>query len=79
LLHFNHPLSRVRKRTEYTIIAPSGKERAASLISTETGTLTTPIVAAAKDDALLLKKETVKVQVSTAFYGDRSKFKAYVL
>jgi hypothetical protein len=61
LSHFNHPLSRVRKKTGYTIIAPSGKERAASPTSTETGTLITPIVAAAKDDTLLLKKKTVKV------------------
>jgi hypothetical protein len=60
-------------------MAPSGKERAASPTPTEIGTSTTPIVAAAKDDALLLKKGTVKVQVPTAFYGDRSKFKAYVL
>jgi hypothetical protein len=60
-------------------MAPSGKERAASPTSTETGILITFIVTAAKDDALLLKKETVKVQIPTAFYGDRSKFKAYVL
>jgi hypothetical protein len=60
-------------------MAPSGKERAASPTPTETGTLISPTVIAAKDDALLLKKETVKVQVPTAFYGDRSKFKAYVL
>jgi hypothetical protein len=60
-------------------MAPSGKERAASLTPTETGTSTTATVIAAKDDALLLKKGTVKVQVPTAFYGDRSKFKAYVL
>jgi hypothetical protein len=79
LSHFNHPLSRVRKRTEYTTIAPSGKERAVSPTPTETGTLITATVIAAKDDALLLKKGTVKVQVPTAFYGDRNKFKAYVL
>jgi hypothetical protein len=42
-------------------MAPSGKERAASLTPTETGTLITATVIAAKDDALLLKKETVKV------------------
>jgi hypothetical protein len=42
-------------------MASLGKERAVSLISTETGTLITAIVAAAKDDALLLKKGTVKV------------------
>jgi hypothetical protein len=60
-------------------MAPSGKERAVSPILTETGTLITATVVAAKDDALLLKKGTVKVQVSTAFYGDRNKFKAYVL
>jgi hypothetical protein len=60
-------------------MAPSGKERAVSPTPTETGTSTTATVVAAKDDALLLKKGTVKVQVPTAFYGDRNKFKAYVL
>jgi hypothetical protein len=60
-------------------MAPSGKEKAASLTPTETGASITPTVIAAKDDALLLKKGTVKVQVPTAFYGDRNKFKAYVL
>jgi hypothetical protein len=60
-------------------MASSGKERAVSLTPTETGTLTSAIVITAKDDALLLKKETVKVQVPTAFYDDRNKFKAYVL
>jgi hypothetical protein len=38
-----------------------GKERAASLTPTKTGTLITATVVAAKDDALLLKKGTVKV------------------
>jgi hypothetical protein len=57
----------------------SGKKRVVSPTLTETGILITAIIIAAKDDALLLKKETVKVQVSTAFYGDRNKFKAYVL
>jgi hypothetical protein len=61
LLHFDYPLSRVRKRTGYTIIAPSGKERAVSLTPTETGAPITATVVAAKDDALLLKKGTVKV------------------
>jgi hypothetical protein len=61
LSHFNHPLSRVRKRTEYTTIAPSGKKRAVSPTPTETGTSTTTTVIAAKNDALLLKKGTVKV------------------
>jgi hypothetical protein len=42
-------------------MAPSGKERAASPTPTETGASTTATVVAAKDDALLLKKETVKV------------------
>jgi hypothetical protein len=79
LLHFNYPLSRVRKRTEYTTIAPLGKERAASPTSIETGASITATVIAAKDDALLLKKGTVKIQVPTAFYGERNKFKAYVL
>jgi hypothetical protein len=78
--YFDHPLSRVRKRTGCTTMAPSGKERAASPTPTETGgTMNTAIAVAAKDDALLLKKGTVKVQVPTAFYGERSKFKAYVL
>jgi hypothetical protein len=61
-------------------MAPSGKERAASPTPTETGsTTTTATVITAKDDALLLKKGTIKVQVPTAFHGERSKFKAYVL
>jgi hypothetical protein len=60
-------------------MAPSGKERAVSPTLTETGTSTTATVIAAKDDALLLKKGTVKVQIPTAFYGDRNKFKTYVL
>jgi hypothetical protein len=60
-------------------MAPSGKERAVSPTPTETGTLITVTAVAVKDDALLLKKGTVKVQVPTAFYGDRNKFKAYVL
>jgi hypothetical protein len=60
-------------------MAPLGKERAVSPTPTETGTLTIVTAVAAKDDALLLKKGTVKIQVPTAFYGDRNKFKAYVL
>jgi hypothetical protein len=61
-------------------MASLGKERAVSLTSTKTGSIIiTATVIAAKDDALLFKKETVKVQVPTAFYGERSKFKAYVL
>jgi hypothetical protein len=42
-------------------MAPSGKERAVSPTPTEIGTLITATVIAAKDDALLLKKGTVKV------------------
>jgi hypothetical protein len=42
-------------------MAPSGKERAVSPTPIETGTSITAIVVAAKDNALLLKKETVKV------------------
>jgi hypothetical protein len=42
-------------------MAPSGKKRAASPISTETGASITAIVITAKDDALLFKKGTVKV------------------
>jgi hypothetical protein len=61
LLHFDYPLSRVRKRTGYTIIAPSGKEKAFSPTLIETGVSITATVIAAKDDALLLKKGTVKV------------------
>jgi hypothetical protein len=79
LSHFNHPLSRVRKRTGYTTIAPLKKERAVSPTPTETGASTTTTVVTAKDDALLLKKGTVKVQVPTAFHREKSKFKAYVL
>jgi hypothetical protein len=60
-------------------MASSGKEKAVSPTPTEIGASITTTVIAAKDDALLLKKETVKVQVPTAFYGERSKFKAYVL
>jgi hypothetical protein len=41
LLHFDHPLSRVRKRIGYTTIAPSGKERAASPTLTEIGNVIT--------------------------------------
>jgi hypothetical protein len=61
LSHFDYPLSRVRKRIGYTIMAPSGKERAVSLTLTEIGTLITATVITAKDDTLLLKKGTVKV------------------
>jgi hypothetical protein len=61
-------------------MASSGKERAVSLTPTETGSITTTAtVITVKDDTLLLKKKTVKVQVPTAFYGERNKFKAYVL
>jgi hypothetical protein len=43
-------------------MASSGKERAVSLTPTETGALIiTATVVTAKDDALLLKKGTVKV------------------
>jgi hypothetical protein len=42
-------------------MAPSGKERAVSPTLTKTGILITVIAVAAKDDALLLKKGTVKV------------------
>jgi hypothetical protein len=42
-------------------MAPLGKERVASLTPTEIGTLIIATVITAKDDALLLKKETVKV------------------
>jgi hypothetical protein len=42
-------------------MASSEKEKAVSLTLTETGTLITAIVITAKDDALLFKKETVKV------------------
>jgi hypothetical protein len=42
-------------------MAPSGKERAVSPTPTKTGTSTTVTAVAAKDDALLLKKGTVKV------------------
>jgi hypothetical protein len=55
-------------------MASSGKERAVSLTPTELGS-----VAVTKDDPLLIKKGAPKVAVPTTFYGDRSKFKAYVL
>jgi hypothetical protein len=42
-------------------MAPLEKEKAVSPIPTETGASTTAIVITAKDDTLLLKKETVKV------------------
>jgi hypothetical protein len=42
-------------------MAPLGKERAVSLTPTEIGTLIIATAVTAKDDALLLKKETVKV------------------
>jgi hypothetical protein len=42
-------------------MAPSGKERAVSPTPTETGASITATVVAAKDDALLLKRGTVKV------------------
>jgi hypothetical protein len=42
-------------------MVPSGKKKAASLTPTETGALITATVITAKDDALLLKKGTVKV------------------
>jgi hypothetical protein len=42
-------------------MASSGKKKAVSLTPTETGASTTATVITAKDDALLLKKGTVKV------------------
>jgi hypothetical protein len=42
-------------------MAPLGKERAVSLTPTETGASITATAVTAKDDALLLKKGTVKV------------------
>jgi hypothetical protein len=59
-------------------MAPLGKERAVSLTPTKSGSVITP-AAINKDDPLLLKRGIPKVAVSTAFYEDRSKFKAYVL
>jgi hypothetical protein len=59
-------------------MASSGKERAVSLTPTKSGS-TAATAAVNKDDLLLLKKGTLKVIVPTAFHGDRSKFKAYVL
>jgi hypothetical protein len=82
LSHFNHPLSRVRKRTGYTTIAPSGKERASSPTPTETGstvTATTSATIPPKEDAILLKKEYPRVAVPSPFHEDRSKFNVYVL
>jgi hypothetical protein len=59
-------------------MAPTGKERAVSPAPTESDSVAAS-AAANKDDSLLLKKGIPKVAVLTAFYGDRSKFKAYVL
>jgi hypothetical protein len=42
-------------------MAPSGKEKAVSLTPIKTGVSITAIVITAKDDALLLKKGTIKV------------------
>jgi hypothetical protein len=59
-------------------MASSREKRAVSPTLTESGSVT--ITAAAnKDDSLLLKKGMLKMAVFTAFHGDRSKFKAYVL
>jgi hypothetical protein len=82
LLHFDHPLSRVRKRTGYTTMAPLGKERASSPTPTETGSVvaaTTSATTPPKEDAILLKKGYLRVAVPLPFHGDRSKFNAYVL
>jgi hypothetical protein len=81
LSHFNHPLSRVRKKTGYATIAPSGKERASSPTPTETGNTVaaTTSVTTPKEDAILLKKGFPRVAVPSPFHGDRSKFNAYVL
>jgi hypothetical protein len=56
-------------------MAPSGKERAASPTPTETGNVATM----SKEEMLQLKKGIPKVSLLAYFYGDRTKFQAYVL
>jgi hypothetical protein len=56
-------------------MAPSGKERAASPTLTETGNAAT----VSKEEMLQLKRRVPKVSPSAHFYGDRTKFQAYVL
>jgi hypothetical protein len=63
------------KRTGCTTMAPSGKERALSPTPTETGTVAT----VSKEEMLQLKKGIPKVSPPVHFYGDRTKFQAYVL
>jgi hypothetical protein len=60
-------------------MAPSGKERASSPTPTETGSIVAATATTQKEDALLLKKGYPRVAVPSPFYGDRSKFNAYVL
>jgi hypothetical protein len=56
-------------------MAPSGKERAASPTPTETGNVAT----VSKEEMLQLKRGVPKVSPLAHFYGDRTKFQAYVL
>jgi hypothetical protein len=62
-------------------MAPSGKERASSLTLTEIGSTVIAITSAIipKKDAILLKKGFPRVAVPSLFYGNKSKFNAYVL
>jgi hypothetical protein len=62
-------------------MAPLGKERAVSPTLIETGSIIAATASATtfKEDAFLLKKGSPKVAVPSPFYGDRSKFNAYVL
>jgi hypothetical protein len=81
LLYFDYPLSRVRKRTRYATIAPLGEKRAASLTLTEIGSTAaaSAAVITSKEDVLLLKRGSPKVVIPSPFFGDKSKFNAYVL
>jgi hypothetical protein len=53
----------------------SGKKRAASPTPTKTGGTATVL----KEKMLQLKKGIPKVSLPAHFYGDRTKFQAYVL
>jgi hypothetical protein len=56
-------------------MAPSGKEKAASPTPTETGNVAT----VSKEEMLQLKRGVPKISPPAHFYGDRTKFQAYVL
>jgi hypothetical protein len=56
-------------------MAPLGKKRAVSPTPTETGNVAT----ISKEEMLQLKKGVPKVSPPAHFYGNRTKFQAYVL